>query len=228
MYQFSFISDLAGNGSLMPTVHGAAGDSAGSGWVGLLDILLGKMASLLESGASFELFPGIKALATNVHPLIVHFPIAFLTTFFLLELVGVALRKENLRQTASWMLYFGAAGALGAVAAGLLAEDTVPHGEAVHEIMEWHGRLGISVAVLASILAAWRLIAKGNFSPMAKALHLYVAALMLTCLFFGADLGGLMVYQHGVGVKSLQEPDDHHHHDTVSRGETGNTKLPEP
>jgi len=212
----------------MPIVHGAAGDSGGTGWVGLLDILLGKVASLLESGASFELFPGIKALATNVHPLIVHFPIAFLPAFFLLELAGVTLRKESLRQTASWMLYFGAAGALGAVAAGLLAEDTVPHGEAVHEIMEWHGRLGIIVAVLSLTLAAWRFASKALFSPMAQALHLYLSAIVLICLLFGADLGGLMVYQHGVGVKSLQDPDDHHHHDTVSREALSNLKLPEP
>lgn len=99
-----------------------------------------------------------------------------------------------------------------AAATGLIAEDMVPHGEAVHETMEWHGRLGLSVASLSLILAAWRFAARANFSLMANALHLFLAALVVIFMFFGADLGGLMVYHYGVGVKSLQQADEHHHH----------------
>jgi hypothetical protein len=31
-------------------------------------------------------------------------------------------------------------------------------------------------------------------------------------LFLGADLGGMMVYKHGVGVLSLQPTEGHQHH----------------
>lgn len=228
MFKFHLIPDVSENGGLLPAVHGGGDGSTGGGWVGLLDGFLEKITGILESGASFEFFPGVKALASNVHPLIVHFPIGFLTAFFLFELAGVALRKEELRRTASWLLYLGVLGALMAVAAGLVAEDTVPHGEEVHAIMGWHGRLGITVASLSLVLAAWRIAAKANFSPMAKSLHLSLAAIMVICLFLGADLGGLMVYQYGVGVKSLQQPDEHHHPaDTASEQNVEDGQLHE-
>lgn len=211
MYNLSITSDFAGHGFASPMIHGGADDSAGAVWtivIGLMD----KVTRFVESGTAFDLFPGITGLASNIHPVIVHFPVAFLTAFFFLELIGVLLRREGLRQAASWMLYLGTLGALAAVATGLLAEDSVPHGEGVHEIMEWHGRLGITTATLSVILAVWRMVSGANFSAMAKALHLYLAAMIAICIFFGADLGGLMVYQHGVGVKSLQQADDHHQH----------------
>jgi uncharacterized membrane protein len=46
---------------------------------------------------------------------------------------------------------------------------------------------------------------------MANAFHLSLSAIVVLAILLGADLGGLMVYQHGVGVKAVPQPDDHHH-----------------
>jgi uncharacterized membrane protein len=227
VFKLDLMPRLPDNGFVLPAVHGG-GDAGSGSWIGILDSALEKTTRILESGVSLELFPGVQALATNVHPLIVHYPIALLTAFFLLEVVGIALRREGLRQSASWMLYLGTLGAIIAVAAGLIAEGTVAHGEAVHEIMEWHGRLGIGVATLSLVLAVWRIVARTILSPMAKTLYLYLAAIMVICMFIGADLGGLMVYQYGVGVKSLQQPDDHHHHELASQQDVEQQPVPVP
>jgi uncharacterized membrane protein len=180
--------------------------------VGLVEVFLEKVTSLIESGASFELFPGIKALAMNVHPMLVHFPIAFLSAFFVLELLGIILCRPGLRQAASWMIYLGALGAAAAVAAGLVAAGHVPHGQEVHEVMEWHQRLMLMVFGLSAALAVWRALGGFLLSPMALGLHLLTATVMMTLLVLGTDLGGLMVYQHGVGVRNLQEMEDTHRH----------------
>jgi len=201
-----------GSGFLTPAVHGAD-DGAGAGWVGLLDNALDSTTRFFDGGGTFEFLPGVSALAPNIHPLLVHFPIAFLSAFFLLDLIAVALRKNELRLVASWMLYLGALGAVSAAAAGLFAAGFVPHGEAVHEIMEWHKRLGLTVTSLSLVLSLWRLMARYRFSGMANAFHLFLAGLMATAMFFGADLGGLMVYEHGVGVKNLQSGEAAHHHE---------------
>jgi len=198
---------------IQPAVHGAGDGEAGGGLLVLVESLLDIVSRTVESGTSMNPFAGIEALGTNLHPLIVHFPIAFLTGFFLLELIGAVLRQPGLRHAASWMLYLGALGAIAAAAAGLVAEATVPHGSGVHDIMEWHERLGLTIAGLSSVLAIWRLLSRERFSAMAEALHLFMGATVLAGIIFAADLGGLMVYQHGVGVKSLQQADDHHHHD---------------
>jgi uncharacterized membrane protein len=204
-----------GHGAGLPAVHGGGDDGAGGGLVGLLDGLLETLSRGLEpgSGASWDPIAGIEALGANVHPLIVHFPIAFLSAFLLLEILGLVLRRPALRTVASGLLYLGAVGAVAAAAAGLVAEDIVPHGGAVHEIMEWHERLGLTVAALSVILAVWRAVSGGRFaSSMALGLHLTMAVILNLCLVLGADLGGLMVYQYGVGVKSLQDEREIHQH----------------
>lgn len=213
MFDLSFIPDFSGIGGLLPSIHGGS-DAAGGGLVGLLDKLLDTMTRATEPGSGFEILPGIQTLGSNIHPSLVHYPIALLSLFFLLDLLGSFIYKDKLRAAASAMLYCGSVGAIAAVAAGLYAASIVHHGQVVHDIMEWHERLGITVACLAVALSIWRLIAKQAIDGMAKALHLFLAAIMTTCLVFGADLGGLMVYGHGVAVHKLQTSDDaHHHHD---------------
>ncbi|MGZ8218473.1 DUF2231 domain-containing protein [Methylomagnum sp.] len=211
---FSIFSspDWLGNGSSLPLIHGG-GDGDGMGLVGLLDSLLETINRGLEPGSSWNPIAGIAALGTNVHPLVVHFPIAFLVGFLLFEVAGLVLRRPAIRQAAGVMLYLGAGGAVLAAAAGLVAEATVPHGAEVHEIMEWHKRLGLTVAFLSVAMAIWRALAGGYFtSPMAQAFHLILAGIIAVCLFFGADLGGLMVYQYGVGVKGMQSAEESHRH----------------
>lgn len=202
------ISAVGGLSSLMPLVHGGAGDGGG-GAVALIEALLEKINALIESGTAFALFPGIRALATNVHPMLVHFPIAFLSGYFVLDLFGVAFHRPNVRRTAGWMLYLGAAAALAAASAGLFAGASVPHGAAVHEVMEWHERIMLSVTGLAVFLAIWRAAVGGAFnSTMANGLSLFIGVVMVALMAIGADLGGLMVYRHGVGVASLQRQED--------------------
>lgn len=209
----------SGDGVGLPYVHG--GGDGGAGLVGVVDSLLQAVTNFLESGSGSGggLFGGIAALGFNVHPMVVHYPIAFLSAFFVLEIAGLATRRPVLRGLAAGLLYLGALGALAAVAAGLVAAGSVPHGEEVHGIMEWHERLGITVAVLATGLAVWRALAKTDFSGMAEALYLSLAGMVITCMVFGADLGGRMVYQYGVAVKSLQQPDESERHQHAGQGD---------
>ena len=219
---FSFLFGRDGFGGLLPAVHGGSHGEADGGLVGMLDRFLETLSGGggPDPTTSWRMFGGIEALGSNIHPLIVHFPIAFLSAFLLLEVLGLGLRNPAVRQVASGMLYLGAFSAIAAAGAGLLAEATVPHGAEVHEIMEWHERAWLTVAGLSVIMAVWRAVSRARFSAMAQALHLFVAALISVCLVFGADLGGLMVYQHGVGVKSLQETAaiHHHHHHPEDEG----------
>lgn len=192
-------------------VHGG-GDPSG-GILVLLDQVLERLAGGGgDNGGSFELFPGLAELSWNIHPMIVHFPIAMLTGYFLMDVLGLALRKAELRLAARWMLYLGAVGSAAAAAAGWYAAQRVPHGGTVHEVMVWHGRIGLTVAGLASVLAVWRWIVQERLVAMALAFQILMSAILMAALALGADLGGWMVYGHGVGVHRLDLPDEHHHH----------------
>jgi uncharacterized membrane protein len=190
-------------------VHGGVDSSVGL--LAFLDNLLSSATAALEEGHSIPIFPGIAVLSSNVHPMIVHFPIAFLTGFFLLDLLGAVLHRPPLRLVARWMLYLGALGALAAATAGLIAANLAPHDEEVHAIMEIHQAMGLSVASLASILAIWRLIAKETGSTLSHSFQWILAALLITALSIGADLGGWMVYGYGVGVHGHEVEEAHSH-----------------
>jgi uncharacterized membrane protein len=148
------------------------------------------------------ILPGIAGLE-NIHPLFVHYPIAFFTAFFLFDFFGVVAKKEKWRYVASCLLYVGTIAAAVTVVAGLFAAESVEHGEAVHEIMERHEHIGISVLSLSLFLSAWRLKQWGLHSKAGNTAFLCLAGFLCVLLSLGADLGGLMVYQHGVSVKSI-------------------------
>lgn len=155
-------------------------------------------------------FPGFSEMA-NIHPLFVHFPIALLTSYFLIELLGVLLKKEDFRVAATWMLYLGTIGALGTVLTGLWAASTVPHSDEVHRIIIRHRNFGITVLVLGMALSMSRIITHCRFSRRGQVLHIVITFIMVATLGFGADLGGLMVYKYGVAVKAVPQPKGHVH-----------------
>ena len=185
------------------------------------------VASLLEFIESLsgktppEMFaailPGIAAM-DNIHPLFVHFPIAFFTAFFVVDVFGAIARKLQWRYVASWLLYLGAIATIFTVIAGLFAADSVEHGDDVHEIMERHEHIGISVLSLSLFLSAWRLKQWGLHSVTANMVFLSLAGFLCVLLSLGADLGGLMVYQYGVSVKpaAISEAIPGHHSEGAS------------
>jgi len=188
--------------------HGGIADSV----AGLLAFFEGLTAH--DSPGVFPaLMPGISSM-DNIHPLLVHFPIAFLSTFFVLDLFGTLAKKTQCRNVAGWLLYLGAVASVFTVIAGFIAAGSVPHGENVHAIMERHEHLGVSVLSLAVLLSAWRMKSGGIIQGGANSFFLILAALLCGLMMLGADLGGLMVYKYGVAVKSLQVPAaDFHEHD---------------
>lgn len=156
-----------------------------------------------SEGFFSALLPGISSM-DNIHPMLVHFPLAFISTFFVLDVVGTLAKKQHWRNVASWLLYFGTITAVFTVMAGFIAANTVAHGDEVHEIMERHEHFGVSVLSLAAILSVWRWKAGGVMQAGANGFFLVLAALMCVVMLLGADLGGLMVYKYGVGVDAAQ------------------------
>lgn len=151
-------------------------------------------------GSIQAILPGVAAMA-NIHPMLVHFPIALLNAFLLFEIIGFITGSESARRAAAWVLYLGAAGAAATVAAGLHAASTVQHSDEVHAIMMRHMYLGLTVLSLAVILSLWRIVWGGGSPQRASLPYLLLGVATAVVMTFGADLGGLMVYGHGVGVR---------------------------
>jgi uncharacterized membrane protein len=149
-------------------------------------------------------FPGV-AVLQNLHPLMVHFPIAFLTGATALYLGAAITRREPWAWVALWMLALGALGATAAVRTGLAAGQSVMVAPAVRaRVLLQHEHMMLTAWVLSLALLVWAILAP----PMPKRGALIFLALLLVMagvLTKGADYGGWMVFGYNAGG-SLPQP----------------------
>jgi uncharacterized membrane protein len=147
----------------------------------------------------------------NLHPAIVHLPLALLPVAFLFDAACLLLRRVRwLDWTAAALYVLGALGGLGAYLAGQQAEEGLgPIGEAAEAIIEdheeWASRAMILFLVVAGVRAgiAWK--RRRAAEPGALGMRFPLLALTLAglgILFYAADRGGALVYRHGVAVAS--------------------------
>ncbi|GAW85808.1 conserved hypothetical protein [Bathymodiolus platifrons methanotrophic gill symbiont] len=191
---------------VLPQIHGG-GDHQGLGAVKGLEAFLTFIESLTTKSPAeiFTVFmPGISAM-DNIHPLLVHFPIALFLLFFFADTVGGLFSKPAWRQFATPLLYLGTITAILTVTAGFQAAYSAPHNDVTHAIMLRHQTFGITVTVLALLLSIRRLFAADSFLYTKTYGYFAISGILALCLTLGADLGGLMVYQHGVAVAPVMK-----------------------
>ena len=101
------------------------------------------------------LLPGLSA--TNLHPLVVHFPFAFwvLGTGFLCA--GLWRPKTDLWKFGVWLQALGSLAALVAVALGYWATEQMGHSDAGHDLVHVHRdiMLGATAAGVLVAIVAW-------------------------------------------------------------------------
>jgi uncharacterized membrane protein len=154
--------------------------------------------------AALAHFRGAASLQ-NLHPLIVHYPIAFLTASVPIYLLAWILRREPLESFGLWLLSLGTLSAAAAVYTGWSGSEGVMIAPSVREhILEYHQWLMLAVFGLSTALTVWALLAR----PMPRRGRvLFVIGLMLMTLILakGADYGGWMVFGYNTGG-SLPQP----------------------
>ncbi|MGE5333523.1 MAG: DUF2231 domain-containing protein [Nitrososphaerota archaeon] len=95
----------------------------------------------------------------ELHPIIVHFPIALLLTSVALDFAAVFLRRAMLADAATWALILGTPGALAALASGWLSEKDVnvaPAGQLLHLHKVCAVLASVTFGVLFLLRIAWQ------------------------------------------------------------------------
>jgi uncharacterized membrane protein len=149
-------------------------------------------------------FPGAQRLQ-NLHPLIVHYPIAFLTVSLPVYLLAWILRNKQLEALGLWLLGLGTVGAAAAAYTGLVSSEGVMLAPSVREhILVYHEWSMITALALSAALAGWALVAR-PMPQRGRAGFIIGLLLMTAVLIKGADYGGWMVFGYNAGG-SLQQP----------------------
>ena len=137
----------------------------------------------------------------NLHPLLVHFPIALLTVGLAFDLIGLLLRREEFSRTGWWTQLAGTLGVISAVTTGLLAEKSVVIPAAARGSFESHEQIGFVVISVFAALLLWRIASRTHIPERHRMafLALFLGGLIL--IWVGAWYGGEMVYRFGVGIQ---------------------------
>lgn len=136
----------------------------------------------------------------NIHPMFVHAPLAFIPGTLLLFGASLWLRRDWVVTGARVCLVFGALGAALAVTTGWLAEDSIPHNETIHSMMQTHKYAAITVLVVSVALVVWSVRLKWEHTA-ARGVFFGMLVLLNLLLVSVGDLGARMVYLEGAGVR---------------------------
>lgn len=154
--------------------------------------------------------PGVQHIQ-NIHPLVVHFPVALLPAAALIYWLALLARREAWQWTGLWLLGLGVLGAAAAVATGLYAAPGVMLAPSVKEhLLIYHKWIMLSTLALSVALALWAIAAR----PMPRrwrGLFLALLLVMVVLVAKGADYGARMVYDYNAGGYACDQPIEFNH-----------------
>ena len=144
----------------------------------------------------------------QLHPKIVHFPVAFLSIYVLLEITGVLVKKEFFQKTAYLFLFLGVLSAVAAVITGNQASDVASLWEDKGAIIpfglisqhEDYANFTLWYFTGLLVLRTY-LVIKKKFKSMFQYLFIVLAIVGGYLIYQTGDLGGRLVYDHGVGTE---------------------------
>ena len=143
--------------------------------------------------------------APNIHPLLVHFPIALLCAAATVDVAGWAFRRNTLlRQIATLLYVLGTGGAVAAYVTGRAASQTVWLPGMAQAVLKQHWDWALRTVWFFAVFTVVRLLvlrpSRHQARPALVAAFALVGLVGIGVLLETGDRGGRLVYQHGVGT----------------------------
>jgi uncharacterized membrane protein len=143
----------------------------------------------------------------NPHPLVVHFPIAFLYGAALLYFIAWLARRDRIAWAALWFLVLGLISGVLAAGTGWWSAGGVMLDPAVKQnVLAPHMRLMFATCALAAILTLWAIVKRPMPASALRYLFLFGLLVMIALMTKGADYGGIMVYDYNGGGAACPQP----------------------
>jgi uncharacterized membrane protein len=146
----------------------------------------------------------VPSWAPNLHPLVIHFPVALLTVAALADLVDNVIGRPAWLGTAATALYaLGTIGAVVACVSGQQAADTVLLSGMAHSIVAAHRTWAFATTFYFGVLVLVRSALAFKNTPPGRGVRLLLlaaAVVGVVGLLQTAERGGRLVYEQGVGV----------------------------
>ena len=150
----------------------------------------------------------------ELHPKVVHFPVALLLTFALFELLGTVLKKDYFHKAAHLILFLGVVGSVLAVLSGKQAGAANPNWtEASIELIREHSSYAnITMWYFVGVLVVKTfLVVKKKMNQTFNYIILVLALVGCFFIFETSEHGGQLVTKFGIGTElnvKIDKPDE--------------------
>lgn len=132
----------------------------------------------------------------ELHPSLVHLPIAMLPVAIGADVAGHATGNRSLMDAGKRAIGIAAVGAAVSALSGLIAQEEVNVEGKTMDMLITHRNLNLGLTITAALMAAWR--AKRRRPTLA---YLGLGLTGIAGVTYSAWLGGQLVYKYGVGVE---------------------------
>ena len=149
------------------------------------------------------MLPGLKSML-NLHPLFVHFPIAFWFGALLFEALAIWRSNDDLHRTAVRLLYLGTLAAFVTAFTGWLAQSSVEPSLTIQRVFEIHETLMLIATSFAAALSIYCFAKRASFAAGPRRILLIGLIALAIITVIGTDRGAQLVYQY---AQSVNGPD---------------------
>ena len=126
----------------------------------------------------------------EVHPLVIHFPIALLSSAMLFDFFYILLKQNDLAQIGWWVLLLGLISAAAGIATGLWDDTLIGHLGSVSPLWVNHGWIQIFSCTLFLALFIWRTkMPTVLIHTKLKWIYIGSGGFAIGILFYGGHLG---------------------------------------
>jgi uncharacterized membrane protein len=146
----------------------------------------------------------------DIHPKVVHFPIALFTTYAFLEIIGILLNKEFIYKSALLILCIGVVTSFFAVLTGnQAATDFTLWNDKSTALLNNHQTYATYLLWFALFVCVTRIIfvLKKKMTSPIKYLFVLFALVLIFLVFQTGNYGGDLVKKFSVGIEVIKQDD---------------------
>jgi uncharacterized membrane protein len=138
--------------------------------------------------------------APRWHALLNDFPAALLITAVLFDLAAAVWKRESLKWAGIWTLWAGVIGGWVAVVAGELAEESLEHGAAIHDLMEQHERQALVTMGIFTAILAWKMYRRFALPATEELMTRVLGIFGVAGVLYTGAAGGKLMFEHAAGI----------------------------
>ncbi len=147
----------------------------------------------------------------DLHPLIVHFPIAIYVIYVVFEITGIFYKENHFTKTAQYLLLVAVITAVLSALTGNQAEDIASkvllnNSSEIEEAIEEHESIANIFIWFTTFLFVCRtyLLLKKNLLRKYRIIIAVISVIGLFLIWETAEHGGRLVYKYGIGTEVIK------------------------